>query len=319
MRLLECSGAGEFSLTKYFVDNDKIPSYAILSHTWIEGDEVDFEDLKNGTGKDKSGYDKIRFCGEKAISHGLQYFWVDTCCIDQSNSTELQEAINSMFHWYHNAAKCYVYLSDVSSPAFDDANDEFSQLPCESAFRSSRWFTRGWTLQELLAPRSVEFFSREGNRLGDKRSLERQIHEITGIAIPALQGVPLSQFGVDERLAWVAYRQTTRKEDKAYSILGVFNVYIPLIYGEGRDNAFKRLREEIDRPSKDKHTTLVASQHGIQEQGEDMKKLSSIESSLRGLPGNIALHRNPPEGKPPHAIEFPYTLAETYCRFQGGV
>src|SRR5947209_7172993 len=111
-----------------------------------------------------------------------------------------------------------------------DANDELNQLPWELDFRKSRWFTRGWTLKELLAPGSVEFFSREGKQLGDKRTLERQIHEITGIAIPALRGTPLSQFGIDERLSWAENRQTTRKEDKAYSLLGIFDVFMSLIY-----------------------------------------------------------------------------------------
>ncbi|PMD59340.1 heterokaryon incompatibility [Hyaloscypha bicolor E] len=142
MRLLQRGNAGEFSLTKDLV-GDNIPPYAILSHTWgADTEEVTFKNLIDGTGKGKAGYNKILFCEEKAASHGLQYFWVDTCCIDKSSSAELQEAINSMFHWYRNAAKCYVYLSDVSSPAFD-ADDKFSQLPCKSAFLASRWFTRG--------------------------------------------------------------------------------------------------------------------------------------------------------------------------------
>ena len=152
MRLLERNNAGEFSLTKDLVGDDEIPRYAILSHTWREGEEVTLKDLLDGSGKSKSGYTKIRFCGEQARRDGLQYFWVDTCCIDKSNNSEISEAINSMFRWYRNAAKCYVYLSDVSSSAFG-TNDNFSQLPCESAFRKSKWFTRGWTLQELLAPR----------------------------------------------------------------------------------------------------------------------------------------------------------------------
>src|SRR2546429_4984461 len=173
MRLLERSDAGEFGLTEYFVNDDKIPPYAILSHTWVAGEEVVYEELKNGAGKDKSGYHKIRFCGEQAKRDGLQYFWVDTCCIDKSNSVELQEAINSMFRWYQKAAKCYVYLSDVST-AKRKASDHFSEFTWEPAFRGSRWFTRGWTLQDLLAPGSVEFFSREGKQLGDKRTLERQ-------------------------------------------------------------------------------------------------------------------------------------------------
>ena len=186
----------------------------------------------------------------------MKYFWVDTCCIDKSNSVELQEAINSMFRWYQNAAKCYVYLSDVSTRK-RKASDQFSEYTWESAFWSSRWFTRGWTLQELLAPGSVEFFSREGRRLGDKRTLEQQIHKITGIAIPALRGSPLSQFDVDERLSWAENRQTTREEDKAYSLFGIFDIQIPLLYGEGSDKAFKRLREEIDKPLKGKRRSLV--------------------------------------------------------------
>ncbi|XTI93092.1 HET-domain-containing protein [Cenococcum geophilum] len=249
MRLLERNNAGELSLTKDFVGDD-IPRYAILSHTWgADTEEVTFEDLMDGTGAGKPGYNKIQFCGEQARRDGLQYFWVDTCCIDKSNSTELSEAINSMFRWYRNAAKCYVYLSDVSRHAFD-ANDKSNQLPWESAFRKSRWFTRGWTLQELIAPASVEFFSKEGEQLDNKNPLERHVYEITGIPVKALQGSPLSDFSVTERMLWAEKRETTRKEDKAYSLLGIFDVHMPLIYGEGREKALRRLREEIDKASK---------------------------------------------------------------------
>jgi hypothetical protein len=128
MRLLERNNAGEISLTKYLVSDD-IPRYAILSHMWgADTEEVSFKDLMDSTGKSKPGYDKIRFCGEQVRRDGLQYFWVDTCCIDKSNNTELSEAINSMFRWYRSAVKCYVYLWDVSRPALD-ANDKSSQLP----------------------------------------------------------------------------------------------------------------------------------------------------------------------------------------------
>jgi hypothetical protein len=176
---------------------------------------------------------------------GLEYVWVDTCCIDKSNNNELSEAINSMFRWYHNAIKCYVYLSDVSTNNHDQSN--LSLQSWEQAFRNSRWFTRGWTLQELLAPPSVEFFCSKGNRLGDKRSLEQQIHDITGIAVQALEGTPLSEFSVDERISWARTRQTKREEDRAYSLLGIFNAHMPLIYGEGMESAFSRLEEEIDK------------------------------------------------------------------------
>jgi hypothetical protein len=153
-----------------------------------------------------------------------------------------------MFRWYRNAAKCYVYLSDVSKDDMDLITWT-APLPYESAFRGSKWFTRGWTLQELLAPRSVEFFTNDGMYLGDKESLELQIHEITGIAVLALQGSPLSQFSVNERMTWATKRETTIEEDKAYCLLGIFNIYLPPIYGEGMTNAFIRLREQIDRHS----------------------------------------------------------------------
>jgi hypothetical protein len=252
MRLLERKNDDEFTLTKDIIDN--IPHYAILSHAWgADTEEVTFRDLTDGTGKDKTGYSKIRFCGEQARHDGLQYFWVDTCCIDKSNNTELAEAINSMFRWYRNAAKCYVYLSDVPRDA-PDTDDAFCQLPWESAFRKSRWFTRGWTLQELIAPKYVEFFSKYWEQLGNKASLGTIIHEITGIPDKALQGVPLSDFTVTERMSWAVQRETTRKEDQAYSLLGIFDVYMPLIYSEGKEHAFKRLREVINVHSRGKQT-----------------------------------------------------------------
>jgi hypothetical protein len=249
MRLLERKENGEFSLTKDLINN--IPQYAILSHTWGEDDEeVTFKDLIIGAGKSKSGYRKIQFCGEQATSDELYHFWMDTCCIDKSNNTELSEAINSMFRWYRNAAKCYVYLSDVSIDGSDN-NDQSFEWTWEPAFRKSRWFTRGWTLQELIAPASVEFFSAEGKQLGDKTLLEQQIHEITGISVQALRGSALSQFPVDERILWAAKRKTKRKEDEAYCLFGLFDIHMPLIYGEGKDRAFIRLKEEIYKSSRD--------------------------------------------------------------------
>ena len=251
MRLLKCDKPGEFSLTDNLVDN-AIPRYAILSHRWgADAEEVSFNDMVDGTGTSKPGYDKIRFCGEQAGRDDLRYFWIDTCCIDKSNSTELQAAINSMFRWYRNAAKCYVYLADVSRLALG-TDSKPSQPPWESSFRKSGWFTRGWTLQELVAPTLVDFFSKEGERLGNKRSLEGQICEVTGIPAKALRGSALSDFSVPERMSWAKTRDTTHKEDKAYSLLGIFNVHMPLIYGEGGENAFKRLREEIEKASKGK-------------------------------------------------------------------
>jgi WD40 repeat protein len=239
MRLLKLEENGEFSLTKA-ITYPTMP-YAILSHTWGEDDkEVNFGDLKDGSGKTKDGYRKLHFCGEQAARDGLQYFWVDSCCIDKSNSTELSEAINSMFRWYRNAARCYVYLTDVLTNNRTDLSPE----PWEAPFRNSRWFTRGWTLQELIAPPSVEFFCPNGKRVGDKKSLERQLYKITGIPILALRGSPLSHFSFDERVLWARNRKTMREEDLAYSLLGIFDISIPVIYGEGKENAFRRLNRE---------------------------------------------------------------------------
>jgi hypothetical protein len=245
MRLLQYNNDGDFSLTEFF-EGDIPEKYAILSHRWgVE--EVTFKDLTDGTSKGRAGYSKIQFCGEQAKHDGLQYFWVDTCCIDKTNAVELQEAINSMFRWYQRATRCYVYMPDVSWPRNSSA-DEFSKL-WESSFRKSEWFTRGWTLQELIAPVSVEFFSKERKRLGNKASLEWYICEITGIPAKALRG-NLSDFSVAERISWAASRETFRQEDKAYSLLGIFDVNMPLIYGEGKDKAMQRLREEIEKTFK---------------------------------------------------------------------
>ncbi|PVH92740.1 hypothetical protein DM02DRAFT_677302 [Periconia macrospinosa] len=244
MRLLRFQDDGEFSLVNFY-DEKTIPPYAILSHTWEKGHEVLFQDIQNGTGKDKKGHKKIKFCEKRIRTDDLQYCWIDTCCIDKSSSSEETKSINSMYRWYQKASKCYVYLADVSVESSRHDNESLDDLLFETALRQSRWFSRGWTLQELLAPPVVEFFSSEGKFLGDKRSLELQIHGITGISIRALQGRPMSEFNIPERISWAAKRQTTVEEDQVYCLLGIFEVYMPVIYGEGLDHAFKRLRKEL--------------------------------------------------------------------------
>ena len=240
MRLLQLDDGPSFSLADFA--EDEVPRYAILSHTWgRDGEEVTYKDIVDGTGNGKAGYDKLRFCAVQAKNDGLGYCWIDTCCIDKTNTAELTESINSMFRWYQKAAKCYVFLADVSTPASDDDRD--SQL------RKSRWFTRGWTLQELIAPKCVEFFSQQGERLGDRKSLERKIHQITSISIHALRGEPLSHFPIDERMSWAANRTTKRPEDKVYSLLGIFDIHMEAIYGEGEHHASRRLLRELERYS----------------------------------------------------------------------
>lgn len=244
MRLLKRSPAGELDLITF--DNESPPRYAILSHTWNDGQEVTYQELLAGTGKDKEGYSKIEFCVNRAAQDGIEYSWVDTCCIDKSTNNELSTAINSMFRWYERAAKCYVYLADITLP--EEVKDgQSSRTIWSHAFSRSLWFTRGWTVQELLAPATVEFFSRNGKFLGTKISLEQEIHQLTEIPLSALRGQRLSEFSVEERMSWASKRKTTLKEDSVYCLLGIFGVFLPLIYGEGETYAAMRLREEISK------------------------------------------------------------------------
>jgi hypothetical protein len=243
MRLLHYDEDGRIRLTSKF-SRDTIPSYAILSHTWLnEDEELTFEEIVNGSNKSKGGYSKLEFCAKQAKRDGLKYFWVDTCCINKADKAELRDAISSMFRWYQNAAKCYVFLSDVLCDK-KEVGEEMVESSLTTAFRASRWFTRGWTLQELLAPVSVEFFSKEWTRLGDKKSLSVNIEEATKIPASALAGFPLSQFSIDERLKWSEHRETKVPEDRAYCLIGIFGSQMTPFYGEGVSGAFGRLMQE---------------------------------------------------------------------------
>jgi hypothetical protein len=237
MRLLKIDGL-EISLTRSLWDHE-IPSYAILSHAWGDG-EPTFEDMQSGSAKNLPGWKKIEYAAWQALQDGHKHLWVDTVCIDKRDSTELFEAINSMFRWYAKAEVCYAYLVDVY-----DAQE----------MEHSRWFKRGWTLQEMLAPAYVSFYNASWTHLGSKtdEALRGPILRASGIT-KAQEGV-LSIFKADdwtiaERMSWASKRTTTRKEDRAYSLLGLFGVHIPLLYGEG-DRAFIRLQEEIMRISDD--------------------------------------------------------------------
>jgi tetratricopeptide (TPR) repeat protein len=235
MRLLHFNEAGRLALINF--PDDAVPPYSILSHRW-GASEVLFQDLDRDEYKEKEGYQKIEFCAKQSAEDQLQYFWVDTCCIDKWNLTELSHSINSMFRWYKNAAKCYVFLSDVSVP---DMTEVCQQNSWEPSFRTSEWFTRGWTLQELIAPQQVEFFSRQGQRIGDKASLGHLIHEITLLPHMVLQNCPFDKFSIAERKRWAANRKTTEEEDIVYCLLGILDVSMPVSYGEGKEMALKRL------------------------------------------------------------------------------
>ncbi|KAG8670090.1 hypothetical protein FPOAC2_09429 [Fusarium poae] len=236
MRLLNVS---TFSLQEFI---GRIPPYAILSHTWGE-QEVLFNDIGTSAATSKQGYAKLTGCCRKAAQDGFDWVWIDTCCIDKSSSAELTEAINSMFAWYQRATVCYAYLQDVT-------DDSLTLAFPVVEFYKSRWFTRGWTLQELIAPQTVELCSKEWNVMGTKRSLARGIGSVTGIPISVLRGANPSTYNVAERMSWASARTTTREEDSAYCLLGLFNVNMPLLYGEG-PKSFLRLQEQILKQEED--------------------------------------------------------------------
>ena len=244
---------------KFFVSPERVPGgYAILSHVW-GSDEQSFQDIEglrsrcavSGENPRDLASEKIRGCCQLAEYHGYAWVWIDTCCIDKSSSAELSEAINSMFLYYSVAGICYAYLQDVPSRRADYAAEEK-----EAAFRNSRWHTRGWTLQELIAPRIVLCVTQSWEILGSKADYAALLEEVTGVPATVLRlEDELKDISVAQRMSWASRRTTTRVEDEAYCLLGIFDINMPTLYGEGR-KAFRRLQEEIMRQSSD--TTLFA-------------------------------------------------------------
>ncbi len=232
-----------------FISSDGTEEFGILSHTWglEEVTLQDWQSLSVAELELKEGYRKIDYCCKQALKDGYNWVWVDTCCIDKTSSAELSEAINSMFRWYQDAAICYAHLADVSDDVSGDAL---------SAISGSRWFTRGWTLQELLAPRDIVFFSKNWQNLTTKLSSVELLSTITGIERGYLEGDPIEDASAAKKMSWAATRQTTRVEDTAYCLLGIFDVNMPLIYGEGK-KAFKRLQEEIMKANPEDHTLFA--------------------------------------------------------------
>ncbi|TGJ84854.1 hypothetical protein E0Z10_g3915 [Xylaria hypoxylon] len=262
MRLIHCR---TLQLQKF--PEIEVPPYAILSHTW-DGEEVTSADFLQGppstTDRVPKGWVKIKETCKLAEAQGYEYVWIDTCCIDKSSSAELTEAINSMYAWYAGASKCFAYLSD-----FDPST------PNADLF-SSRWFSRGWTLQELIAPADFEFYDSSWRFYGSKASLGTDIAYATGIdesvLYPAgrdLRDV-LAAIPICQKMSWASGRETQRLEDISYCLLGIFDVHMPLIYGEGT-KAFTRLQEEIMKSSNDltilawkkKGETLPWDRYGI--------------------------------------------------------
>ncbi|KIM68400.1 hypothetical protein SCLCIDRAFT_105698, partial [Scleroderma citrinum Foug A] len=236
--------------------DDEATEYAILSHRWI-GQEVDYDEMvglakmaveERDEIRQRDGYQKILQSCEQAQKDGYEWLWVDTCCIDKRSSAELSEAINSMYRWYENAKVCYAYLYDVLGPSLPTVSDK-ERYPDSSGW--PEWFSRGWTLQELIAPSDIQFLNKDWQSIGDKRMLAPTLHNITGIPEHILTlGLDGNRPCVAQIMSWAADRTTTRVEDRAYSLMGLLDVNMPMLYGEGK-KAFHRLQLEIIRASND--------------------------------------------------------------------
>ncbi|KIM69824.1 hypothetical protein SCLCIDRAFT_731326 [Scleroderma citrinum Foug A] len=248
------------------VGDDGATKYAILSHRWV-GEEVDYGEMvelakmaveERDEIRQRDGYRKILQSCKLAQKDGYEKLWVDTCCIDKRSSAELSEAINSMYRWYENAKVCYAYLHDVPDPCFPTANDK-ERYP---RFRGwPEWFSRGWTLQELIAPKNVQFLNENWQRIGDKRALAPTLRNITGVPEHILiHGLHGNRPCVAQIMSWAARRTTTRVEDRAYSLMGLLDVNMPMLYGEGK-KAFHRLQLEIIRASNDQ--SIFAWGYGV--------------------------------------------------------
>jgi len=249
------------------------PKYAILSHTW-GNEELSLQEWLRPSRAtiEKQGYNKILSACAVALAGGFAYLWVDTNCIDKTSSAELSEAINSMFSWYRNAEICYAYLADVSAQGptsgarVGRGTAGAPTRPWMDDFRASRWFTRGWTLQELVAPRNLLFHDKDWSYLGNKVKLASEVSGVTGIAPEHLvwpDGAdcppPWAHTSLAERMSWLSRRETGRVEDMAYCMLGIFGINMSLLYGEGW-NAYFRLQEELIKTFDD-HTLFCWTNH----------------------------------------------------------
>lgn len=249
----------------------RVPRYAILSHTWGEG-EVSFRDMRSPERQRMKGFAKILQTCKLARADKIDYAWVDTCCIDKSSSAELTEAINSMFQWYMHAAKCYVFMEDLQRL------DENAILP------QCRWFTRGWTLQELLAPKVLEIFNMHWEFVGTKADYARAISVATEIPEAVIVGeAALGNCSVAAKMSWAARRETTRVEDMAYCLLGIFDVNMPMLYGEGW-KAFRRLQEEVIKRSND--LTIFAWSSSA---GQEQSSLPLLAESPAAFAGSSSI------------------------------
>jgi Heterokaryon incompatibility protein (HET) len=261
MRLIDTK---DFKLKKF--EKNEIPTYAILSHTWYTK-EIEFDTFPNvpianltspqaqDQTKNPSIY-KIAGMLTQAQNDGYDWIWIDSCCINKKDPSERDRSINSMFRWYKNAASCYVFLADVTWA--EDSQKNFE------AFRKSRWFSRGWTLQELLASPEAKFFDRNWKFLGTKEQLKTYITIASGIKSQYLDD--FKEASVATRMSWISGRNTKEEEDLAYCMIGVFGISLGVIYGEGLKLAFRRLQEAIIKSSPDESIFAWTSEN-LQQSG----------------------------------------------------
>ena len=270
MRLLHTK---TFELKNFF--DSSLPEYAILSHRWgSEDEEVSYKQFRKGSvPPDLPGLLKIQAFCRLADRRGFQWAWVDTCCIDKRSSAELSEAINSMYRWYKRSTLCFVHLADVelsddelslklqSEKKFWQAPDGWASL--RDRFNKSTWFERGWTLQELIAPKHIVFYDSHWNEIGPLKQFYEDVSKVTGI--DAYYLTPDSKYpkwpSVAARMSWASRRHTSREEDIAYCLLGIFDINMPLLYGEGAEKAFIRLQIEIMKDSHDESLFAWTSYH----------------------------------------------------------
>lgn len=225
--------------------NQPSPQYVVLSHTWLVSDkpnvvrEITYQDMQNQHKSIKEGnyktqgWAKLKNYCDLARSNGWQYAWMDTCCIDKTNSADTQEAINAMFRWYAATGVCYAYLDGVDSRELNHSHE---------TFRTARWFTRGWTLQELLAPTNLIFVDQNWKDIGTR---EDWIEDVTNACNMSTNDLTDYEYcSIAAKLSWASHRETTIEEDQAYSLLGLFGISMPLCYGEGQ-LAFRRLQIEL--------------------------------------------------------------------------
>ncbi|KAI0416782.1 heterokaryon incompatibility protein-domain-containing protein [Xylaria grammica] len=320
MRLLNVK---TFRLQEFLISNT--PRYAILSHTWGT-EEVLYQDVTKDVPEErdesntdarstqqswsyKEGARKLRDSAALAAREGYEYIWIDACCIDKSSSAELSEAINSMFEWYARADICFVYLVDFTLPAPVTYHPEDQLL---MSLHESRWFRRGWTLQELIAPEEVHFYDKDWAFIGTRDELSERLHRITSIAMEVLDGriarassrVPgvtsasacLGSYSVSEKMQWAADRETTREEDLAYCLLGIFDINMPLLYGEG-SKAFARLQRKILKQTNDQSIFVFDRRKAdnvgsfFASSASDFKTDLKVKS-FRGAGRHVAVHQN---------------------------